>query len=97
MAEQTPAEKEAAEQKAAADKAAKEAAAERAKVKGITYVGGSDVREIDAASWKVAGVEDQNKVVWHSGNKHTVSTEDLSAGAVDFLLGQTGEFEAAKA
>lgn len=52
--------------------------------KVVKYIGTADVREIDTAGWKNAGVEDQNKVVWDKRNNFTVSVEDLSDSAVAY-------------
>lgn len=77
MAEQTKAEKD------AAAKAAAEAAAKTSE-KVVVYVGTADVREIDAASWRNVGVEDQEKVVWNKANNWSVPAKDLQAGAVKY-------------
>lgn len=51
----------------------------------VKYIGTADVREIDAAAWKQVDVEDQKLVRWHKGNNFTVSVEELSDGAVQYL------------
>lgn len=54
----------------------------------VQYVGGADVREIDAASWKNVDVNDQGKVVWDKrkfrGDR--VPVEQLSAGALEYCV-----------
>ena len=53
--------------------------------KVVKYVGTADVREIDAASWKNVGAEDQKKVVWNKENRHQVDVSDLSAPALKYV------------
>lgn len=52
--------------------------------KVVKYIGTADVREIDAAGWKNAGIE-HGKVVWDSKNKHSVPVADLSKDALAYL------------
>lgn len=54
---------------------------------GVMYVGTAHVREIDAAAWKQAGVDDQKKVVWDNRyrGKNIVPLSSLSAGAIEYL------------
>lgn len=59
-------------------------AAKVASSKVVKYIGTADVREIDAAAWKNAGVEDQNKVVWNAANKWQVSVDELTPDAVTY-------------
>lgn len=58
----------------------------------VRYVGGSDVREIDAAAWKAVGVEDQRMVRWSKDNNWRVPVSELSEGAVDWAVA-SGEFK----
>jgi len=60
--------------------------AEAAKLtkKVVVYVGTADVREIDAASWKQAGVEDQKLVRWDKTKGFEVPVSDLTADAVRY-------------
>jgi hypothetical protein len=60
------------------------AAAKVASSKVVKYIGTADVREIDAAAWKNAGVEDQHKVVWSAANNWQVSVDDLTPDAVNY-------------
>lgn len=53
--------------------------------KFVVYVGTADVREIDSASWKQAGVEDQKKIVWDSRNNHTVPASEFNDDALKYL------------
>lgn len=51
----------------------------------VKYIGTSDIRSIDAESWKNVGVDDQNKVVWNRGNGWSIHVADLSKSAVAYL------------
>lgn len=53
---------------------------------GVMYVGNAHIREIDAASWKQVGVNDQGKVVWDNRvrGKNIVPLSELSQGAVEY-------------
>lgn len=53
--------------------------------KVVRYVGSSDVREIDAASFARVGAEGQNKVVWNQANNHTVKASELTKDALKYL------------
>lgn len=61
------------------------AAAKAASGKVVKYIGTADVREINANSWKAAGIEDQEMVRWNSENGWTVPVADLSKDAVAYL------------
>lgn len=52
--------------------------------KVVAYVGTADVREIDAAAWRNAGIDDQGLVRWDKTNKHQVSIDDLTDAAVAY-------------
>lgn len=52
--------------------------------KVVKYIGTADVREIDAASWRNVGIEDQNKVVWNRANKWSVPVSELTEAAVKY-------------
>lgn len=56
----------------------------------VRYVGSSDVREITAAQWKKAGVEDQKKVVWDKSNRHAVPSSEFSKEALAVLRADSG-------
>ena len=55
---------------------------------GVMYVGTAHIREISAAAWKQAGVNDQEKVVWDNrnlpGRKNIVPLSELSQGAIEY-------------
>lgn len=55
----------------------------------VKYVGTSDVREIDAASFKRAGVTDQDKVSWSRENDFKAK---VSTAAAEFLANES-DFE----
>lgn len=50
----------------------------------IVYVGTSDVREIDAAAWRQAGVDNQGKVVWDKSKGFEVPESELTADAIRY-------------
>lgn len=52
--------------------------------KVVVYVGTADVREIDAAAWKNAGVNDQKLVRWERATGFEVPVSDLTADAVRY-------------
>lgn len=52
--------------------------------KVVKYVGTADVREIDAAAWRNAGVEEQTKVVWSAANGWQVDAADLNEAALNY-------------
>lgn len=60
----------------------------------VQYVGGADVREIDAKSWSQVGVEDQGKVVWDKrkfrGDRLPI--DKFSMGALEYMLQFDGGF-----
>lgn len=56
----------------------------------VEYVGTADVRQISAADWTKAGVQDQTKVVWDASNKHKVPVSDLSKEALEILKADSG-------
>lgn len=49
----------------------------------IQYTGNADTRTINARSWRIAGVEDQNKVEWNKSNNFV---QEVSEDAAKFLL-----------
>ena len=51
----------------------------------VKYTGTADVREITAAQWKAAGVEDQKMVRWSLENNFSVPIGDFSAQALEVL------------
>lgn len=51
----------------------------------VRYVGSADVREIDAAAWKNAKVEDQKKIVWDKSNDHSVPVDELNEAALAYV------------
>lgn len=53
--------------------------------KVVRYTGLSDIREIDAASWKRVGAEEQGKVVWNAENGHSVDASEFNAAALKHL------------
>lgn len=59
----------------------------RSETKGgtIKYTGDAGVREITAAQWKAAGVEDQEGVVWDASNDYTLPLSKFSADAQTVL------------
>lgn len=63
------------------------AAAEKkiASGKVVKYIGTAQAREITRAQWKNIGVENQATVVWDASNKHTVSADDLTDKALDYI------------
>ena len=74
-----------------AQQKAPEAVQSPSKAKSVEYVGFArevKVRELTAADFKKAGVEDQGKVVWDRSNQWTVSAEDLNADALALLARQ---------
>lgn len=52
----------------------------------VKYTGTADVRSIDAANFKRAGVGDQHKVVWRAPD----FIAEVSDDAANFLLTQKG-------
>lgn len=60
--------------------------------KVVKYVGTADVREINAASWRQAGVDDQDMVRWEKKNKWQVAVADLSKKAVAYLENEDSGF-----
>lgn len=70
---------------------------ERAKVVAAThvkYIGDAHIREISAAAWRQAGVNDQEKVVWDNRyrGKNIVPITEFSAGALEYLDAIDGGF-----
>lgn len=61
----------------------------------VRYVGGADIREIDAQGWKNVGAEGQTKVVWDGKNDKTISASELSPEALSFVS-ESEEFEVAE-
>lgn len=56
--------------------------------KTLKYKGRADTRSIDADAWRSAGVENQNKVQWDSGNEFTA---EVSNEAAAYLLDKYGK------
>lgn len=50
----------------------------------VVYVGTADVREIDAASWRQVGVENQQKVVWDRAHGFEIPADQLTPDAVRY-------------
>lgn len=74
--------------KAAADEAAP--VKKVASGKAVKYIGTADVREIDAASWRNADVEEQGKVRWDKTNKFSIDAAEFSDAALDYLATDAG-------
>lgn len=60
-----------------------EKAADAPKV--VKYTGDAGIREITAAQWKNAGVEDQKTTIWDDSNEYTLPISDFSAEALRVL------------
>lgn len=56
----------------------------------IKYTGDAGVREITAAQWKTAGVEDQETVVWDASNDYTVPLSKFTPDAIAVLRRDRG-------
>jgi tRNA U34 5-methylaminomethyl-2-thiouridine-forming methyltransferase MnmC len=84
MAEPTAAEKKAAADQAAADEAAKKSSKA---TKVVKYIGTSDIREIDAASFAQVGVKEQKKLVFDRSNgwKQDNADGNINADALAYF------------
>jgi hypothetical protein len=58
--------------------------------KEVRYVGDAGTREITAAQWKGAGVEDQEGVVWDASNDYTLPASDFTPDALRVLARDRG-------
>lgn len=53
--------------------------------KVVKYEGPHGVREISAAAWRQAGVEDQKAVSWNPLNDWTVDASELNETALNYV------------
>lgn len=64
--------------------------AEAATKKVVKYVGTADIREITAAQWKGAGVENQKGSEWNVANGHELPASDFNSDAMRYFERDSG-------